>query len=237
MVGRGDQRLHTGSTPYAEGMLRLYDPRTGQIAELAAGRVLRVHVAGPQPRLHVLADVIRRLADRHRHRVIVTAAADPDLLVLNVPPPEPGDPAGADLRVGEAGQGRALPAGPSTGEQEPARVAEQGLDPLSVRLAALRRPYREPLALDRPALEAADHELRHWRAQVATWAESPSKPMCAAYVTEALTSLDEDLDTPGALAVLRRLDEDTEIPPGSKFETFSSLDMVLALDLVRDIGR
>jgi hypothetical protein len=217
-------------------MLRLYDPRTGQVDELPAGRMLRVHVAEPRPRLHVLADVIRRLVERRRGRVLITASAGPDLLALNVPPPEPGAPAGADLQMG-GGTGRMLPVGPATGEQAPSAVADQGFDPLALRLAVLRRPYREPLALDRPAIEAAHHELLHWRARVARWAESPSKPMCAAYVAEALDALDADLGTPGALAVLRRLDEDAEIPPGSKFETFSYLEMVLALDLVRDIGR
>jgi hypothetical protein len=223
-------------------MLRLYDPQTGQVDELPPGRALRVHVDGPQPRLHVLADVIRRAAERHRRWVQITVsgtAEDRDLTALNIPPADQGDPSGADLRIGEAAAAcpdRRLAVGPSTGESEPARIAERGLDPLSVRLAALRRRYREPLELDRPALEDADHELRHWRARVAGWAESPSKPICAEYAAQALDAFDDDLNTPGALEVLRRLDDDAEVPPGSKFETFSFLDMVFALDLVRDIG-
>jgi hypothetical protein len=216
-------------------MLRLYDTRTGQVDELSPGRVLRVHVSGPQPRLHVLADVIRRLVERHRGWALITASSDRDLTALNIPPAEPDGPSGADLLIGDGmGSARSLSVGPSTAEPMPTAA---GLDPLCVRLAALLQPYREPLQLDRGALEAADGELRHWRAQVARWAESASKPMCAEYVAQALDALDDDLNVPGALLVLRRLAADPEIPPGSKFETFSFLDMVFALDLVRDIGR
>jgi cysteinyl-tRNA synthetase len=100
----------------------------------------------------------------------------------------------------------------------------------------LRRPYREPLELDRSALEEADDHLRRVRAQVATWAQAPSKAISAVHLAEAVRILDADLDTPGALEVLRRL-ADADVPPGSKFETVSALDMLLALDLVRDVGR
>ena len=56
--------------------------------------------------------------------------------------------------------------------------------------------------------------------------------MCAAYVGEFTAAFDDDLDTPAALRVLRRLEKDSEIPPGAKFETFAYVDQVLGLDLV-----
>jgi len=113
----------------------------------------------------------------------------------------------------------------------------RGLDPLALRLAFLGHRYRQQMNLTWTDLEAADAAVRRWREQVAVWARSPSKPMCAQYVSEFTGAFDDDLDTPAALRVLRSLERDGDIPPGAKFETFAYADHLLGLDLARDIGR
>jgi cysteinyl-tRNA synthetase len=118
-----------------------------------------------------------------------------------------------------------------------ADLADRGLDPLAARLAFLEHRYRQQLNLTWPTLEAADATLRRWRERVATWANEPSKPMCAEYASRIFGALDDDLDTPAALRALRELAKDGDIPAGSKFETFVAVDQVLALELGRDIGR
>jgi cysteinyl-tRNA synthetase len=118
-----------------------------------------------------------------------------------------------------------------------ADLPARGLDPLALRLAFLDHRYRQQLNLTWAVLHAADRTLRRWRERVAEWAQSPSKPMCAEYVSEFTGAFDEDLDTPAALRVLRSLEKDSEIPPGAKFETFAHADHLLGLDLARDIGR
>jgi cysteinyl-tRNA synthetase len=111
------------------------------------------------------------------------------------------------------------------------------LDPLALRLAFLDHRYRQQLNLTWAVLEAADRTLRRWRERVAEWANSPSQAMCAEYIGDFNAAFDDDLDTPAALRVLRALEKDGEIPPGSKFETFAHADHLLGLDLARDIGR
>jgi cysteinyl-tRNA synthetase len=118
-----------------------------------------------------------------------------------------------------------------------ADLTARGLDPLALRLAFLDHRYRQQLNLTWAVLEAADRTLRRWRERVAEWARSPSEPMRAEYVSEFTTGFDDDLDTPAALRVLRSLEKDGEIAPGSKFETFAHADHLLGLDLARDIGR
>jgi cysteinyl-tRNA synthetase len=118
-----------------------------------------------------------------------------------------------------------------------ADLAERGLDPLALRLAYLEHRYRQQLNLTWDTLTAADATLRRWRARVADWARSPSRPMCAEVTAEIAAAFDNDLDTPAALLALRRLEKDAEIPPGSKFESFAHVDQLLGLDLARDIGR
>ena len=118
-----------------------------------------------------------------------------------------------------------------------ADLTARGLDPLALRFAFLDHRYRQQLNLTWAVLEAADRTVRRWRERVAEWARSPSKPMCAEYVTNFNEAFDDDLDTPAALRVLRNLEKDSEIPPGAKFETFAHADHLLGLDLARDIGR
>ena len=118
-----------------------------------------------------------------------------------------------------------------------ADLTARGLDPLALRFAFLDHRYRQQLNLTWAVLEAADRTVRRWRERVAEWARSPSKPMCAEYVSNFAEAFDDDLDTPAALRVLRNLEKDSEIPPGAKFETFAHADHLLGLDLARDIGR
>jgi len=109
------------------------------------------------------------------------------------------------------------------------------VDPLAVRLAMLSVRYRAPMEPD--AASGASDRLRRWRELVASWANSPGKPMSAGHVTAAAEAFDDDLDTPAVLSLLDRLADDPEVPPGSKFETFAYLDLILGLDLVSAIGR
>ncbi|MFC6081368.1 cysteine--tRNA ligase [Sphaerisporangium aureirubrum] len=116
-------------------------------------------------------------------------------------------------------------------------IEAAGLDPLAVRLALLEHRYRQQMNLTWDTLNAADRTLRRWRQQVATWAESPSAALSTAYADRAMAAFDDDLDTPQALRVLRELEKDDSVPPGSRFETFLHLDHILGLDLASDIGK
>jgi len=114
-------------------------------------------------------------------------------------------------------------------------LTDRGLDPLALRLAFLEHRYRQQVNLGWDTLSAADRALRRWRQLVAEWACSPSKPMTAA--AEVAEAFDADLDTPAALRVLRGLENDPQIAPGSKFESFAHADQLLGLDLAREVGR
>ncbi|MEU0481281.1 cysteine--tRNA ligase [Streptosporangium sp. NPDC006013] len=116
-------------------------------------------------------------------------------------------------------------------------VADAGLDPLAVRLALLEHRHRQQMNLTWDTLRAADRTLRRWRSQVAEWSESPSGPMPADLVSRIEAAFDDDLDTPLALRLLRELERDGSVAPGSRFEAFLHLDQILALDLSLDIGR
>jgi cysteinyl-tRNA synthetase len=116
-------------------------------------------------------------------------------------------------------------------------IAERGYDPLALRLSYLGSRYRTQINLTWDEIAAADRTLKRWRDRVREWAETPSKPMCAEYEQRFRTALDDDLDTPAALQVVREVEKDATIPDGSKFEMYAWFDHVLGLDLVRDVGK
>jgi hypothetical protein len=221
-------------------VLQLPETDNAQAAPVRPARagVLTIWVASPdQPRPCLLADLVARVAERHHLRAIVAWQTPADWAALNVHPADvtAGPPEPLDVAV-TSGDG---PAGSPAHRIRPGTagaVDTNGLDPLALRLALMQRPYRDEATLTSDDLEAADEELRHWRALVKHWADSPSKPMCAQYTGDFLGALDDDLDTPAALRTLSALAADQVIPDGSKFETFAYADRFLGLDLAREVG-
>jgi hypothetical protein len=177
--------------------------------------------------VHVVADVLCRVAERRGHQVLIGGSGGSPLFQeMNIRPMDWTSGGEADLHVsGAPGPGHRLVVPTAT---EPA----DEVDPPALRLAMLRTHYRDPLHIG-----PADERLRTWRNLVAEWADSPGRPICADYAAEADAAFDDDLDTPAVVSVMDRLAADPEIPPGSKFETFVHLDLILALDLVSAIGR
>ncbi|MDP9467026.1 MAG: cysteine--tRNA ligase, partial [Actinomycetota bacterium] len=87
------------------------------------------------------------------------------------------------------------------------------------------------------AIAGAARTLDRWRRAVAAWAESPSAAIAQSEADEVLEAVEDDLDTPRALQVLRRLEKSTDVPDGAKFETFAWADRLLGLDLARLVGQ
>ena len=116
-------------------------------------------------------------------------------------------------------------------------VIDRGYDPLALRLAFLSSRYRQQANLSWDTIAAADTTLTRWRSAVARWAESPSAALAQAWADEVLAAFDDDLDTPRALQVLRRLEKTDDVPEGAKFETFAWADRLLGLDLARTVGQ
>ena len=116
-------------------------------------------------------------------------------------------------------------------------VIDRGLDPLALRLAFLQHRYRQQMNLTWQVIEGANKTLERWRSKVAQWATDPSAPIPADYREQFLAALDEDLDTPRALAVLRAVERDDQLSDGARFEFFAWADAFCGLDLARTVGQ
>jgi cysteinyl-tRNA synthetase len=122
-------------------------------------------------------------------------------------------------------------------------LAGQGHSPLAVRLLFLQARYRTPLNFTWEALAGAGTTLERLRSRMASWAaEGPGDGAGvgagpADHEAPFWRAVEDDLDTPQALAVLHRLEGDTSLPPATRFASFQSFDRFLGLDLDAAVGQ
>lgn len=235
-------------------MLTLRDFDTGRTVPVGTNGAIRllVSVGGPavlsRLRALLIGDLLRRVADVTGIRVVV-AADDrvPGREALAIAPAgtEPGAYADrADVTIGPGPDGAVrLGVGELTAAGSPGvpplatPFGDPGTDPAALRLAMLGVPHDRDADLSAADLDAAAAELARWRGRVAAWAESPSRAMNADHVARLRSAFESGLDLPQALTALRLVEDDPDIPPGAKFETFVFADRVLALELPCGIGR
>jgi hypothetical protein len=213
------------------------------------------------PRALLLADLLTRVAELRNLQVFYALASDGQQPVLERaigalgihPPAARASLAGAQAALGgsidvylaspgtsegDRLSGLVVPVGAARLHREAGTAADllAGDEPMAVRLGLLSFPYHQPADLTGQTLAEARATVGRWRLRVAQWAQSPSRPM-PARIAETVQSAFGDLDTVSALALLRSLEADADVPAGAKFESFVYADRVLGLDLPRDIGR
>lgn len=107
-------------------------------------------------------------------------------------------------------------------------VAAHGFDPMAYRYFLLGAHYRQKQNFTWEALQSAQNAMTKLRRAVRTW----KTPLigCADLEAEFFDAMDDDLNTPRALAVLWKT-VDSEYPSESKAETVLAMDKVLGLGL------
>ncbi|QFX85168.1 hypothetical protein GEV49_32790 [Streptomyces sp. SYP-A7193] len=177
-----------------------------------------------------------------------------DAAALGIRPFEDGAGHGAGTGqgvrvVGERVSGKGSGDGSGSGEAVPDAVAvavapvhPAGLglvglaDPDAVRLALLERHHHARVELDTATLDEARDTLARWRRAVADWARHPSRPVPGEVRDRLRAAWEDDLDAPGVLRVLRRVETDPDLADGARFEICAYADRFLGLHLTRDVG-
>ena len=120
-------------------------------------------------------------------------------------------------------------------------LGERGRSPLAARLLFLQARYRTPLNFTWEALEGAERTLDRLRSRVAAWAGSAGaagrEPGAAGYEERFWAAVDDDLDTPRALAVLAELEGDETVAPAARLASTQAFDRLLGLDLAAQVGQ
>jgi cysteinyl-tRNA synthetase len=131
-----------------------------------------------------------------------------------------------------------------------AELAERGRSPLAARLLFLQARYRTPLNFTWDAVAGAERTLDRLRSRMAGWARggpggrfgAPPEDQASAAIADAYQerfwqAVNDDLDTPSALAVLHQLEADESLPPAARFTSVTAFDRFLGLDLAAEVGQ
>ncbi|PAN02962.1 hypothetical protein CJI59_03440 [Streptomyces sp. Alain-F2R5] len=233
-------------------MLRIIDARTGQPVPAAPARRsptrVQAHAPGPGAaglRVLLVADLLIRALelDGTPAWALLSHADDVDRLreeatALGIRPFEDAGASGPGVgrTVHVVPEGGAAPEG-TTVAVAPADPAAPDLsEPDALRLALLERHHHARVRLDPAALDEARATLARWRRAVAAWARQPSRPVPGEVRDRLRAAWEDDVDAPGVLRVLRRVETDPGLPDGARFETYAYADRFLGLHLARDVG-
>ncbi|WP_326779636.1 hypothetical protein OG481_01580 [Streptomyces longwoodensis] len=240
-------------------MLRITDARTGHPVPAAPVRrgLTRVEVHAPAHgtgalRVLLVADVLVRALELDGTPVWTLLTGDHERADLRAAAAALGIRPFEDSGGGAAGLGGAqvlhvAPAGADVPDGVLVEVADvdapdavpvegAGPDPAALRLALLSERRDVPVRLDAAALGEAGDTLGRWRRTVADWARLPSRPVPEALRVRLRAAWEDDLDVPQVLRVLREVEDDPDLPPGARFETYAYADRLLGLELTREIG-
>jgi cysteinyl-tRNA synthetase len=119
-------------------------------------------------------------------------------------------------------------------------LADRGHSPLAARLLFLQARYGNQFNFTWDALAGAERALHRLRSRMADWARvagGGETPDGAGYEERFWAAVNDDLDTPKALAVLAQLEGDESLPPAARFASMAAFDQLLGLDLTGAVGR
>jgi cysteinyl-tRNA synthetase len=121
-----------------------------------------------------------------------------------------------------------------------ADLTARGHSPLAARLLFLGARYGNQFDFNWSTLAGAETTLDRLRSRMADWARDAragQAPGCADYEQRFWAAVEDDLNTPKALAVLHELEGDESLPPAARFTSLAAFDRVLGLDLAADVGQ
>ena len=108
-------------------------------------------------------------------------------------------------------------------------LKEHRISPLAYRYLLLQTHYRKQLSFSWDALQAAQNGLNHLYNIVKSWDKAGVG--CAEYEQKFLDAINNDLDLPGAMAIMWDLIKNPMYPGSSKRRTLLKFDKVLGLGL------
>ncbi len=108
-------------------------------------------------------------------------------------------------------------------------LKNKNLSPLAYRYLLLQTHYRKQFNFSWGAVEAAENGLDHLYNIIKTWGRPKGK--CEVYEKKFLEAINNDLDTPAALAIMWDLIKDPIYPPETKKTTILKFDKIFGLGL------
>lgn len=110
-------------------------------------------------------------------------------------------------------------------------VLAKGYDPLALRYLILQTHYRQEMNFTWESLDGAQTALNKLRGHIE---EEPAAAPNFAWMEKFMQALNDDLNTPKALAVVWEMVKDENLLPGEKKGTLLEMDKILGLDLAKN---
>ncbi|MGH2829301.1 MAG: cysteine--tRNA ligase [Actinomycetota bacterium] len=112
-------------------------------------------------------------------------------------------------------------------------------EPLAIRLLFLQSRYRAQMNFTLDALGAAETTLARWRRLIGDWSAdgSPPSDVEQKYEQRFADAIDDDLDTPSAVALSAEVVSTPALSPAGKVRLLTHWDAVLGLDLNREASQ
>ncbi|MEY2798745.1 MAG: hypothetical protein RIS22_1011, partial [Actinomycetota bacterium] len=102
---------------------------------------------------------------------------------------------------------------------------------LALRLLFLENHYRTQINLTWASIEAAHTTLKRWRKKIASW---PKEGVVDPEIhREIISHFSDDLDTAGAILLIRKIERDESVPEAKKRAILLAADALLGLELDR----
>lgn len=114
-------------------------------------------------------------------------------------------------------------------------LIKKEIDPIAFRYLVLTADYRQPLNFTWESVQAAQSALKRLRETVRAW-ETPTGGI-PEYEKRFLEAVNDDLDTPRAIASIWDMVNDASYPTGAKAQVLLKFDQVLGLQLADYIAR
>lgn len=109
-------------------------------------------------------------------------------------------------------------------------IVQKEFDPLAFRYLCLTTHYRGELNFTWAGLGGAAIALEKLYDELSNW-DPPGKIGCAEYENKFAELINDDLNLPKALALMRKLVKDQRMPTAAKMKTLLQMDRVLGLNL------
>lgn len=108
-------------------------------------------------------------------------------------------------------------------------IIDKGITPLSFRYLCLQSHYRQKMNFSFESLEASQTALLKLQKQISKLEHTETKELSEKYLSKFKNQIDNDLNTPQALATLWTMLKDKEISENAKYWTTKEFDRVFSL--------
>ena len=115
-------------------------------------------------------------------------------------------------------------------------VPYPGAEPTTARFALTNINHRYRLDVTNSLLVHSHTMLERWRDRVARWSQHPGRAIPPVWREAVVSAFDCDLNVARVATLMGELEEADSVEPGAKFEAFTYVDRMLAIDLGRHLG-